>query len=112
LTFLYTGRLTVPAMQIELLHVPDCPNVDRTRARLLEALDAVGVDASVQEVEVATAASAAATGMRGSPTILLDGVDAFPSAVAQPSLSCRLFRTPHGLEGAPTVAQLVEILAR
>lgn len=99
-------------MRIELLHIPDCPNVDRTCARMLEALDAVGVDASVQEVEVATAASAAMTGMHGSPTILVDGVDAFPTSLAQPSLSCRLFRTPHGLEGAPTVAQLVEVFAR
>lgn len=98
-------------MRIELLHVPDCPNVDRTRARLREALAAVGVDASVTEIEVATVASATASGMGGSPTILIDGVDVFPSSLA-PSLSCRLFRTPQGLQGAPTVAQLVEALHR
>ena len=100
-------------MRIELLHVPDCPNIAQARARLREALDAVGVHASISEVEVATAAAAEATGMQGSPTILVDGADPFAtSSPAHPSLACRLFQTPYGLAGVPTVSQLVEVLAR
>lgn len=106
------GSLTVPVMRIEVLHVPDCPNLERARARLREAVDAAAVEASVEELEIATATSAATLGMHGSPTILVDGVDAFPTSHRQPSMSCRLFDTPNGLDGAPTVAQLVEALSR
>lgn len=95
-------------VRIDILHVPDCPNLERAVARLHEALDISAVAASVHEIEVATAESAAEVGMRGSPTILIDGVDAFSSESAEPSLSCRLFHTPTGLDGAPTVAQLID----
>ncbi len=50
--------------------------------------------------------------MRGSPTIRIGGVDAFGTVSAEPSLSCRLFRTPAGLEGVPTVAQLIADVTR
>ena len=99
-------------MRIVLLHVPDCPNLERARIRLREALDVVGLDASTEEAQVETTTLAAATGLRGSPTFLVDGVDAFPTPFAEPSLSCRLIRTPNGLEGTPTAAKLVEVLSR
>jgi predicted enzyme related to lactoylglutathione lyase len=100
-------------VRIELLHVPDCPSLERVRDRLRAALGAAPVDATVEEVEIATVESAAATGMHGSPTILVDGVDVFlPPSSAQPSMSCRFFETPNGIDGSPTVAQLVDALSR
>lgn len=70
------------------------------------------MDASVREVEVTTPEAAVRAGMRGSPTILIDGRDPFASASAEPSLSCRLFRTADGLDGAPEMAELIEALTR
>ncbi len=99
-------------VRIDVLHVPDCPNLERAVARLHEALDTAAVSASIHEIEIATAQSAAEVGMRGSPTILIDGVDAFRSEPAEASLSCRLFPTPDGLDGAPTVAQLIDAVTR
>ncbi len=43
-------------------------------------------------------------------TVLVDGVDPFADASAPVGLSCRVFRTPDGLRGAPTVEQLVRVL--
>lgn len=99
-------------VRIDILHVPACPNLERAVARLHEALEIAAVAASVHHIEVATAESAAEVGMRGSPTILIEGVDAFSSGSAEPSLSCRLFHTPNGLDGAPTVAQLIDAVTR
>jgi hypothetical protein len=99
-------------VHIEILHVPDCPNLDRIRTRLREALRAAGVTASVRELEVATPDAAARAGMRGSPTLLIEGRDPFAADAARPSLSCRLYRTASGVAGAPDLTQLVEAVSR
>jgi len=65
----------------------------------------------VEEVEVATHEDAQRLGMHGSPTILVNGSDPFPSE-DDPSVACRLYRTADGVEGAPSVAELVEVLSR
>ena len=98
-------------VRIVLLHVPDCPNLALTRDRILEALDVAEIVASVDEVEVATVESAADVGMHGSPTILIDGVDPFDAGSSEASMSCRLFDTPDGFEGAPTVSRLIEVVS-
>jgi hypothetical protein len=48
----------------------------------------------------------------GSPTIWLDGTDPFESAAAAPALACRVYPTPVGLAGSPTVDQLADVLGR
>ena len=95
-------------MRIAILYVPGCPNLDLARARVREALDATGVDAAVTETEVATAEAAEQAGMRGSPTILIDGRDRFAGAAEPRALACRLYRTDATLEGAPSVGELVD----
>jgi len=97
-------------VRIDVLHVADCANVERTRARLREALAGVGLTVDIRDVEVATPAEAEQAGMRGSPTILIDGRDPFAVDAAETSLSCRLYHTADGFDGAPTVAQLHEVL--
>lgn len=64
----------------------------------------------VREAEVRSADEVAHLGVRGSPTVLVDGRDPFADDVAGPSLSCRLYDNGVGLEGAPSVARLVEVL--
>jgi hypothetical protein len=103
--------LRVAFVLIDILHVPDCPNLGAARTRLREALHAMGASASVREVEVATPEQAVLTGMCGSPTILVDGRDPFEPTTDIPSVSCRLYATSDGIEGAPSVAQLTEALS-
>lgn len=45
-------------------------------------------------------------GFHGSPSIVVEGVEVFAEPDAQVGLSCRIFRTPDGLAGAPTPGQL------
>ncbi len=91
-----------------MLSVPDCPNHAIAIARIIEALRAADVtDAEITERVVTNDAEAHELGMHGSPTILIDGRDRFVEAGTSPSMSCRLYRTAAGLEGVPSVAELI-----
>ena len=98
-------------MRIDILYVTHCPNLAAARTRVQEAVQDAGVSAVVDEVEILTQEDAERFGMHGSPTILIDGHDPFRLA-DEPSLACRLYRTAGAVEGAPTVADLVEVLSR
>ncbi len=69
-------------------------------------------DVSIEQQLVETAEQAQQLRFTGSPTILIDAVDPFAEVDQPIGLGCRLFRTPDGLAGCPTVEQLVEVLAR
>jgi hypothetical protein len=89
---------------ITILHVSDCPNLAVARSRIEAALERSGLDAVIEEVLVATDPEAITAGLRGSPTILLDGRDPFVGAVDH--LGCRLYLVDDHIEGAPSVEQL------
>ena len=97
-------------MKVELLWFPGCPNWRETDARLREAVAVTGAGAEVVLVEVGTPEDAERLRFRGSPTVLVNGRDPFADESAPVGLSCRVFRTPDGLRGAPTVDQLVGVL--
>lgn len=98
-------------VKIELLWFSGCPNWRDTDARLREALSLADLDADVTLVEVTTPEDAERLRFRGSPTVLLNGRDPFAEGDDPFGLSCRVFRTPDGLRGAPTVEQLSAALA-
>ncbi|MGC0363266.1 hypothetical protein ABH922_001250 [Rhodococcus sp. 27YEA15] len=94
-------------MDIEILYVDECPNAEGAGARVSEALAAVGpIDATVSYRLLSTSDEAAAVSFAGSPTILIDGVDAFPDTGRITDLACRVYRTEDGLRGYPTVGAL------
>lgn len=82
----------VPPVQIRLLHVPDCPLVDRVRATLRRSLSSTTVRVTVEEVE----------GPYPSPTLLVGGVDVTGRTPAA-GPSCRL--------DLPTEEQILTALA-
>jgi len=98
-------------MRIEILYVPDCPNLTPARSRLRQALRAAGARAVVEEIEVASFEEAERLDMRGSPTIKVDGVDPFADG-EDVSISCRLYRSEGVSEGSPAVEDLVAVLSR
>ncbi|MCO7220406.1 thioredoxin family protein [Klenkia sp. PcliD-1-E] len=98
-------------MKLSLQHFDNCPNWQVAQAALLQALALVGIeDVEVTYRVVSTQEDAEAMGFRGSPTLLLDGVDPFADPDAPAGLSCRVYRTDTGLAGTPTVKQLVAVL--
>lgn len=98
-------------MKLQILHVPDCPNVAVLSARIAEVLDGRR-DVEVDQVVVADQDVATAVGMTGSPTLLVDGLDPFAEAGPGPSVSCRLYLDETGaVAGCPSTSQLRAVLA-
>lgn len=97
-------------MDITLLYFDDCPNW-RVADERLAAIAAERADLTVTHHLVDTLEEAERVGFHGSPSILVDGVDVFAEPDAGVGLSCRVYRTPDGLAGAPTVEQLRAALA-
>jgi hypothetical protein len=95
---------------LEVLHVPDCPNLPP----LLERLRVVtGWPVTTREIH--TTAEAEAAGMAGSPTLLVNGRDPFRPADGRErefGVSCRIYRDEHGRAvPVPSVGQLRAALA-
>lgn len=98
-------------MTVTLLYFDGCPNWREAETRLGEALRVVGRPAEVVTLTaVPTPEDAERLRFRGSPTILVDGIDPFADETAPVGLACRVFETPDGLRGAPTLEQLVGAL--
>lgn len=97
-------------MEIDLLYVPDCPNRTAARELVEVALARTQLTAAVREREIHSSEEAERVGMRGSPTVLIDGRDPFAGGAGPAAMSCRLYRSDTGFSGVPTVSQLVEAL--
>ncbi len=95
----------VNSMDITLLYFPECPHWQTAHERLTEII-AEGHDATVSCVVIDTDDAAQATGFRGSPTIHINGIDPFADWAGPVGLSCRLYPTPSGYTGSPTLEQL------
>jgi len=95
-------------VHLEILHVPNCPNLVPMLARLRQV-----TDVPVSTREIATEAEAAAAGMAGSPTLLINGSDPFRSPDQPDSaIACRLYLDEHGRRTpAPSAAQLRDAIA-
>src|SRR5205809_7203260 len=94
-------------VQVTVQYVDDCVNWRTVAERLRAVLDETGrADVAITYERVTTPADAERLGFVGSPTVLVDGRDPFAVPGASAGLACRLYRTPDGLAGAPTVEQL------
>jgi len=87
-------------MKIQLLHFDGCPNVERARAALRDAMAAEHIDDPIDEIDVEAADAPDAVRGWGSPTILVDGLDV-TGATRSAGSSCRLYS-----DGAPSVDQI------
>ena len=77
-------------MHLEILQVPDYPNVPLLEQRIEHALSGVPIEWELRHVIIEDPRSAALAGMAGSPTLLVDGRDPFAEPDQMPSVSCRL----------------------
>jgi len=85
-------------MKIEVLYFEGCPNHAPAIGMLREALDALGRDEPIHEIEVRTQAEAEMIRFVGSPSIRINGSDIEPWARTAKDfgLSCRTYlHGPH-----------------
>lgn len=97
---------------VTIQYLPGCPNLDLARTRLDQAVARLGTAAPEVEVqEIHDEAEAERAGFRGSPTILVDGVDPFTGADCPVAFSCRMYPHDAGADGAPSVEELIVAMA-
>lgn len=99
-------------MQIELLYFDGCPSWECGLKNLEAALQEEGLSASIEMVKVMEADDAARLKFLGSPSFRVDGVELWPEERGIYALSCRVYSSPEGIKGCPTVKMLREKLHR
>ena len=97
-------------MKIELLYFDGCPSWESGLKNLQTALQEEGLSTAVEMVKVESDEDAARLKFLGSPHFRVDGMDLWHEERDVYSLSCRVYPTPNGIKGYPTVQMLKEIL--
>jgi hypothetical protein len=100
-------------MKVEVLYFDGCPTYRAAHKTLAEVVCEEGLQAEVELVAVNTDEEARRLRFPGSPTIRVDGRDLFPTPAREDwRLGCRVYATPEGLKGSPTVEMLREALTK
>jgi len=97
-------------VEITLQYFDGCPNWTVAATRLAEIAQDQP-DLTVKRLLVESVEQAEAIGFRGSPSMVVNGADLFPDPNATVGLACRIYVTPDGLAGAPTMEQLRSALS-
>ena len=90
-------------MEIEVLHIDECPNWEdagKTLAEVIEELELTNV--TLRFTLIRTSKDATEHRFAGSPTILIDGVDAVPGVDPTTDRACRIYRDGPRTAGIPT----------
>lgn len=97
-------------MKIELLYFDGCPSWQTGLEKLKTALRMEQLDHSVELVKVKDDSEADQLKFLGSPSFRINAHDIWPEERETYSLSCRVYITPEGMKGWPSVEMLREKL--
>lgn len=95
-------------MKTELLYFDGCPSWKTGLENLKTALKTEQLVDSVELVKVKDNSEAARLKFLGSPSFRINGQDLWPEEMKSYSLSCRIYITPDGMKGWPSVEMLQE----
>jgi hypothetical protein len=100
-------------MKVTIQYFDGCPHWKLADERVRMVLRGLSrSDVKLEHQLIDSAAAAERVGFHGSPTILIDGRDPFVTGGEPVGLTCRVYRTDDGPQGAPTVAELQRLLSR
>jgi len=97
-------------MKVELLYFDGCPSWLSGLKNLHAALKANEMDVSVELIQVMDNDDAARRKFLGSPSFRVNGIDLWEEERDTYSLSCRVYATPEGIKGSPSVSMLQEAI--
>lgn len=97
-------------MKVEVLYFNECPYWQNALGNLKQVLDQLEREYELSVTCVETADDAVRTRFVGSPTIRVNGHDLFPITPSAYALGCRVYYTPEGLRGWPTVEMISDAL--
>lgn len=93
-------------MKIELLYFDGCASWQTALENLISILQEEGITESVNVMEIMNDERAQKEEFLGSPSIRINGLDLWSEQRENYSLSCRVYATPEGIKGWPTVEML------
>ncbi len=99
-------------MRITLQYFDDCPNWKTLDRRLRRLIAEGAIDAELDHVLIDGPEAAITHCFRGSPTMLVDGIDPFAAPDSPIGMSCRIYQTDAGTAGSPTYEQIRQVLDR
>jgi hypothetical protein len=100
-------------MKVTIQYFDGCPHWQLADERVRNVLEAMSTDdVSLEYQLIDSPAMADRVGFLGSPTILIDGRDPFATGAEHVGMSCRVYRTEEGVQGAPTEVQLRTLISR
>ncbi len=98
-------------MKITIQFFDGCPHWELAERRLRQAMTDVGrEDVQIMYQRIDSLDDAERLDFQGSPTFLVNGRDPFSERGVAASLSCRVYQTEEGTQGAPSVPQLRHVL--
>ena len=95
-------------MHVTLMYADGCPNWEITdqRLRLLK----YELRYTLEYAKVESPEQSQPVDFLGSPTVLVDGTDPFTNGDNPTGPACRVYATPAGLQGSPTLEQLRAVM--
>jgi hypothetical protein len=94
--------------KIQLLSIEDCPNSAQALDNLQQALSSLKIYINPDQIVIHDDLEADHYSFQGSPSIKVDGVDLWERKTEEYHMGCRVYPTPSGLSGCPTVLMLVD----
>jgi hypothetical protein len=95
---------------IQFLCIADCHNSEGAWQNLLASLKVLNIGIVPEKIIVEDDMDADHYSFQGSPSIKVDGIDLWESLQTEYHIGCRVYPTPEGLKGVPTVEMLVDRL--
>lgn len=100
-------------MNITIQYFDGCPHWSLAEERVRNVLRRMQAEDVTLDYELIDSPDMAVrVQFHGSPTILIDGRDPFATGAEPVGLSCRVFTTEEGAQGAPTERQIATALGR
>jgi hypothetical protein len=93
-------------MNIKILYFDGCPSWRYAYEQLRAALKEEGLTIPVELVRVQSDLEAAVARFQGSPSLQYNDQDFWLEERSTYSMNCRVYQTPEGLKGWPTVSML------
>ena len=93
---------------IELLYFDGCPSWKLALENLKKVVENENISAEIRLVKIVDPEQAQREHFLGSPSIRVNGSDLWPEKRENYTLSCRVYKTPIGMKGSPTIEMLME----
>lgn len=97
-------------MQISLLYFDGCPSWRTALQNVQKVIDVDKIPAEIHLRKIESPEQAQQERFLGSPSFRVNGIDLWPEERDHYTLSCRVYQTPEGLKGTPSIEMLREQL--